>query len=56
MEKKLYKVSWIRQDNGLMVSSYFFAENATLIEDEIADIVSITPCAFTELPEPPEKE
>lgn len=53
MEKKLYKVQWIHQVSGAVVSQYAFAENAKIVEDEYTGILSIAPCDFVEFPEDP---
>ena len=40
---KLYKVKFIRQDNGNEKTNYVLADDMSQIEDEYTDILSVDP-------------
>lgn len=49
MSKKLYKVQFIRQDNGNEQIHYVLAESMDIIEQEYSDIEWIRPLPLEEL-------
>lgn len=49
MSHKLYRVIFIRQDNGEEQEQYVLAKNLTIIDDTYSDIIRIEPLNLEEL-------
>jgi hypothetical protein len=49
MQKKLYIVKYVSQETGKIRTEYILCKGLAVIEEEVADIVSIKPIKYEEI-------